>query len=105
FQFAGGINDEAIVRLGGLLEVRIDLGAEHELDLLVPGDVHDLAGALDMPRDEDEEQLRKFPAQVREDIEEDFFLPRVSAARDEDWLRGRDADLLEQMGGINVLHV
>ncbi len=105
FQFARGVNDEAIVRFGGLLKVRVDLRAEHEFDLFAAGEVHDLARALDMPRDDDQEQAWEFPLQIRKDIEEDFFLAGVSAARDEDRLRGRDPDLLEQLNRINTLHI
>jgi len=105
FQFARGIDDEAIVRFGGLLEMRGDLRAEHELDLLATGEVRDLARALDVPRDDDQKQIGKFPAQIREDIEEDFLLAGVGTARHEDRLRGRDADLLEQLDGVDFLHV
>ncbi len=105
FQFARGVDDEAIIRLGGLLKVRSDLGTEDEFYLFAAGDVHDLTGALDVARDEDEEQTREFPSQIREDIEEDFLFAGMRAARDEDRLHGRDADLLEQLDRIDFLHV
>jgi len=105
FEFTRRVDDQAIVGLGGLLEMGIDLGAEHEFDLLSPGEIDNLGGAFDMPRDEDEEQAREFPAQVIEDIEKDFFFAGMRAARDEDRLRGGDADLLENLDGIDCLHV
>jgi nitrogen fixation negative regulator NifL len=105
FQFARGVDDEAIVGFGGLLEVRVDLGAEHEFDLFAAGKVRDLARAFDVARDEDEEQARESYLQIREDIEEDFLLAGVGAPRDQDWLRRRDANLLEQLDGIDVLHI
>jgi nitrogen fixation negative regulator NifL len=105
FQFARGVDDETIVRLGGLLEVRVDLGAKHEFDLFAPGEVHNLARALDVPRDDDQKQAWKSYLQIPEDIEQDFLLAGVRATSDEDRLRGRDADLLEQLDGIDFLHI
>src|ERR1017187_5841142 len=105
FQFARGVDDEAIVGFGGLLEERVDLGAEHEFDLFAPGEVRDLARAFDVSRDEDEEQTRKSYLQIREDIQKDFLLAGVSAPRNEDWLRRRDSDLLEQLDRIDALHI
>ncbi len=105
FQFARGIDDEAIVRLGGLFELRSDLGAKDEFDLLALGEVHDFAGALDVSRDKDQEQAREFCPQIREDVEQYFLLAGMGAAGHEDRLRGRDADLLEQLDGIDLLRV
>ena len=104
-QFAGAVDDEAIVGFSGLFESRIDLGAEDEFDLFAFGEVDDFAGTLDVARDENEEQAGELRTQVGEQVEQDFLFAGMGAAGHEDGLRGRHIDLLEQLDGINRLRV
>src|ERR1051326_5017673 len=102
-QFPRGIDDEAIAGSGPRLESRADVGTEDEFDLLAFRQIHYFTRALDVTRDENQEEARKLPAEVGHHVEEDFLFAGMGAAGDKNRLRRRDANKFKQLDRVYQL--